>query len=650
MSFPKKASASLGRMKELLALTAKESYAYYMEDSPIVSDREFDAQVDEIAALERELGIIFANSPTQKVGGGVLDSLQKVKHTRPMLSADKTKSTAEMEGFAVRSKDGRVSVSWKLDGLTLVLRYHGGRLIQAITRGEGDIGEDVTHNICAVKNIPLAIPAVEDIEVRGECVISWEGFHQVNRISDTTYTHPRGLAAGSIRLLDPSEARRRNLQFFAFELVTPFLDSVEEMFSFMDHLGFSVVPHVITDSQNVAAAMGSFHAQDYNLPVDGLIVEYNDKVFGRSLGATTHHENCRMAFKWPDETYQTTFRDVLVRPTRTGRLSLTAVFDPVVIDGATVTHATLHNWDIFQSLQLGVGDKLKVYKANCIIPAIDSNETKSGSYKLPTVCPCCGGEAVVEKRKDTNYLVCRNPDCSAKHVRRFQHFCSRSCMNIQGLSGSTLEDLVDTGIIRRYSDIYGLAAYQAEIEKMDGFGKRSYEKLQNSIEVSRNVTFPNFFAAFGISMSGHHIGKLLEGKFHSLDAILEAVDSGFNLSTIDGIGPQKSEAVRSWLNNEKNRQDLLAVAAEVNISYAAADVKQNPFKGKTVVATGTLQHYSRDGINQKLGELGAKASGSVSKKTDYVIAGPGAGSKLTKANALGILVLTEDEFLSMIGE
>ena len=637
----------IARMKELLSLMKREELAYYLNDSPIVSDHEWDAQFDELSALEAETGIVFASSPTQKVGGAVLDGLEKVTHSKPMLSADKTKDLKDIAAFAAKSS-GPCMVSWKLDGLTLVLRYHAGKLERAITRGDGTVGEDVTHNCASVLGIPHRIPSTDDVEVRGECVISWAGFDKVNKNVEKPYSHPRNLAAGSIRLLSQKESCTRELQFVAFELVQPLLGTVQASYEYLEALGFSVVPHLLKDDPAKVIESKVFDPARYALPADGLIVEYNDKEFGQSLGATGHHENCRIAFKWADQTYKTKFLGVRIRPTRTGILSLTAMFEPVMIDGAKVQKATLHNVDIFRKFKLGVGDEIEVYKANMIIPAIAKNNTQSGTYQLPDVCPCCGGKAVIEKRDDTNYLVCLNEHCSARRVRQFEHFCARTYMDIPGFAGATIETLIDEGIIKTFADIYHLDRYKDQIIALDGFGLRSYEKLQAGVESSRDVALSAFIAAFGIPLIGRHVGKLLEKVFGTLDALLKAVDDGFDFSSLDGFGAKKAGNLIVWLSDPVNRKELLDVAQEVRFKEAPAAVADNPFKGKTVVATGSFEHFSRTGINQKLEELGAKVGSSVSKKTDYVIAGPGAGSKLNKAQSLGIRVLTEQEFLDML--
>ena len=642
------------RMRELLQQMKEASDAYYLEDDPKMSDKQYDALFDELAALEQETGIVYANSPTQKVQGGVLPELESVTHTKPMLSAEKTKDTRKIVAFAedgVKEAQNKfVVISWKLDGLTLVLRYRNGKLVQVITRGDGDTGEDVTHNIGGVSGVPQQLPASapDYVEVRGECVVSRKEFEEVNEEAEEAYAHPRGLAAGSIRLLDPAESRKRKLQFVAFELVEPKPVLVSQGYDSMAQWGFQVVPHSIVPVAEIEAAMEMYDPKNYPLPVDGLIAEYNDKAYGDSLGATGHHERCRMAFKWQDETYKTKFRGVVLRPTRTGRVSLTASFDPVVIDGSTVTKATLHNFDIFTELELGIGDELEVYKANRIIPAIDKNSTRSGSYELPQICPCCGSRLEVQKLKGTRFLMCPNSDCSAKHVRKYEHFCGRGYMNIKGLSGSTLRKLVENGFISCYRDIYHLGESQAKIATLEGFGARAVEKLLVAVEKSKDVTLTSFLASFGITMVGRHAAKNLEKQFGTLEKLLEAVDSGYDFSAVKDFGSQRSQYLMEFFRDEKHRTEVLAVAAEVRLQQkTAVPVGDGPFAGKTVVATGSFQNFSRDGINEYLESLGAKASGSVSKKTDYVIVGPGAGSKLAKAQTLGIPVLSEDEFLAM---
>lgn len=646
----------LERMRELIAQLKLEDEAYYVEDNPRISDKQYDALFDELAALERETGIIYAGSPTQKVQGKVLDSLQSVHHTKPMLSADKTKSIQEVKKFAREAwkaaLDKRVVVSWKLDGLTLVIRYKNRVLTEVITRGDGDDGEDVTYNVAAISGIPRQLPSYAPpyVEIRGECVVSWANFEEINEEVEVPYSHPRNLAAGSVRLLNPEEAKVRRLQFVAFELVEPKPVQVSDSYEAMEELGFDVVPHTVVAVEDIAEAVKQYEPKNYPLPVDGLIIEYNDKMFGESLGATGHHERCRVALKWEDKTYPTKFRGVLLRPTRTGRVSLTALFDPVKIEGSTVTKATLHNYDIFSSLELGIGDTLKVYKANKIIPAIDVNETKSGTYKLPKTCPCCGARLEVKKIEKTNFLACPNSNCSAKHVRKYEHFCGRGYMNIKGLSGSTLTKLVENGFITSYRSIYHLSEHKDEIAKLEGSGNRAAEKLIAAVEKSRDTSLAPFVASFGIEKVGRHAGKLLEKQFKTLEALLGAVDNEFDFSTIKDFGPIRSQNLREFFLDEKNRENVLAVAAEVRFKAAAAPAPQagnNPFAGKTVVATGSLEKFSRDGINEFLESLGAKPSGSVSKKTDYVVAGPGAGGKLTKAQELGIPVLSEEEFLSM---
>lgn len=430
------------RMLELIAIINEADIAYYRDDRPIMTDREYDLILDELKGLEHDTGLILSNSPTQKVSGDILEEFTPVRHTRPMLSADKTKSIDDLVKFAAGQP---VLLSWKMDGLTLVLRYENGKLHQAITRGrEGIIGEDVTHTVRTFLNVPLTIPTQKSFEVRGEGVISWENFEKVNLSLGGDYTHPRNLAAGSVRKLDAGEAKKRMLEFWAFDLVSDEMESGSklEQQHFLEHNGFSVVPYIHLDAgvddKSVREAINSFQPKKYAYPVDGLIMEYDDISYGRSLGATGHHENRLIALKWQDELYETEFSGVELATTRTGMVSITGLFKPVNMDGAVVSRAYLHNLDIFDEFQFGVGDKIKVYKANMIIPQIAENATMSNTYSLPMECPCCGQPLSVKKTSGgTRQLFCENPRCAAKLVQKFSHFCEKTRMNIEGLSAVT---------------------------------------------------------------------------------------------------------------------------------------------------------------------------------------------------------------------
>ena len=600
-----KNNTNLEQMRELIERLTEADIAYYKNDAPIMTDLEYDRLTEELAALEHDTGLVLSGSPTQKVSGENLESLAEVRHTKPMLSAGKTKSIEELIRFAA----GRaVLLSWKMDGLTLVLRYEYGKLKQAITRGrEGIIGEDVTHTVRTFRNVPLSIPTKESFEVRGEGVISWESFHRINARLEEPYTHPRNLASGSTRKLDAGEASKRRLEFWAFAY-----------------------------------------------PVDGLVMEYEDLRYGKSLGATGHHENRLIALKWADELYSTRFRGVELATTRTGMVSITGLFDPISIDGTLVSRAYLHNLDIFDEFQFGIGDEISVYKANMIIPQIADNKTQSNTYMLPTTCPCCGKPLTVKYTSGgTRQLYCGNPHCAAKLVQKFAHFCEKTRMNIEGLSATTLEKLIGHGWVRNFGDLYELEQHREDIVRTEGFGERSFDRLQAAIEKSRRCTLAKFIAGLGIPMVGRHAGRDLDRYFHGSWAEFEAaILNGFDFTQLPDFGETMHNNIYTWYADAQEaklwRPLLRKIQFETKENLTMETTMNNPFAGKTVVATGKLEHYTRDGIQEKLISLGAHPSGAVSKKTDYLIVGEKAGSKLTKAQQLGVKTLTEQEFEDML--
>lgn len=644
-------------MRGLIETIKKADTAYYRDDSPIMSDRDYDVAVDLLKNLEQETGITLSDSPIHKVAGEILESLAEVRHTKPMLSADKTKSIDDLVQFA----GGRdVVLSWKMDGLTLVLRYDHGQLQQAITRGrEGIIGEDVTHTVRTFLNVPLTVPCQEPFEVRGEGVISWANFEKINADLDEPYTHPRNLAAGSVRKLDPAESKKRLLEFMAFDLVTDmqFATKMEQL-DFMSQNGFDVVPHSLLSAPNhreVDLAVQEMNPTAFSYPVDGLIMEYNDVAYGKSLGATGHHENRLIALKWQDELYETEFLGVELATTRTGMVSITGLFKPVEIDGAIVSRAYLHNYDIFEGFQFGVGDKIQVYKANMIIPQIAENLTRSNTYRLPIDCPCCGGPLeIIRTTGGTRQLFCSNIPCEAKLVQKFAHFCEKTRMDIEGLSATTLEKLLGHGWIHNFSDLYRLERYKDEIINTEGFGLKSYERLQASIDKSRNCTLAKFIAGLGIPMVGRHAGRELDKVFGGdWNAFEKAIQNGFDFTTLTDFGEMMHKNIYQWYADADEARLWRPLLEQITFIKTKENNTMtnpnNPFAGKTVVATGKLQNYTRDGIQSRLLELGAKPASSVTKKTDYLIVGEKAGSKLVKAHALGIPTLTEQEFENMAG-
>ena len=647
------------QMLKLIEQITAADIAYYRDDRSIMSDRDYDTLVDELRGLERDTGLTLSGSPTQKVSGEILDELKPVRHTRPMLSSAKTKSMEDLIRFASGQP---VLLSWKLDGLTLVLRYENGELVQAITRGrEGILGEEVTHTVRTFLNVPLKIPTKDSFEVRGEGVISWKNFEQINLGLEEPYTHPRNLASGSVRKLDAGEARKRKLEFWAFELVSDQLEPYSKLGQqqFLKKNGFSVVPYIYLNAMHsedmIRAAVTQMDPKGFAYPVDGLVMEYDDLAYGKSLGATGHHENRLLAFKWADELYETKFRGVELATTRTGMVSITGLFDPVEIDGTVVSRAYLHNLDVMDDFQFGLGDTIKVYKANLIIPQIADNVTQSNTYVLPMRCPCCGERLEVrETSGGTRQLYCENPHCTAKLVQKFTHFCEKTRMNIEGLSATTLEKIIGHGWIRNFADLYELEKHKEEIVNTEGFGEKAFERLQTSIEKSRYCTLAKLIAGLGIPMVGRHAGRDLDRYFHGSWAEFEAaILNGFDFTQLPDFGQTMHNNIYAWYGDAEEAKlwrPLLRKLYFVKEDTTMTANANNPFFGKTVVATGKLENYTRDGIQMKLLELGAKPASVVSKNTDYLIVGEKAGSKLAKAQQLGIKTFTEQEFEDLLTE
>lgn len=650
--------AKLERMKELIDIIKAADIAYYRDDNPSMTDREYDLLVDELKELESETGLILSGSPTQTVSGEILEELTPVRHTKPMLSADKTKSVDDLIRFAGARP---VIISWKLDGLTLVLRYENGEFMQAITRGrEGIVGEDVTHTVRTFMNVPMSVPSKDAFEVRGEGVISWANFEKINLGLEDPYSHPRNLAAGSVRMLDATESGKRYLEFFAFDLIS---DSIEPhskigQLQFLEENGFDVVPYVYSDSRDedeIRTIIAGFKPMDFAYPVDGVIMEYDDIGYGKSLGATGHHENRLIALKWEDKLYETECIGIDAQTTRTGMVSLTATFKPVEIDGTMVSRAYVHNFTIFKNLALGKGDKIMVYKANMIIPQIAENKTKSGNLDFPHFCPCCGSMLTFRAMPGgSQQLYCTNSSCAARLVQKFDHFCEKTRMNIEGLSATTLEKFIGHGWIKNFGDLYALEQHREEIINTEGFGVKSYERLQASIEKSRHCTLARFIAGLGIPMVGRHAGRDLDRYFQgSWEAFEEAIQTGFDFTQLPNFGETMHNNIHTWYADAEEAKlwrPLLNKIEFVKETTTMSTNTNNPFYGKTVVATGKLENYTRDGIQMKLLELGAKPGSSVSKKTDYLIVGEKAGSKLAKAQQLGVTTLTEQEFEAMLAQ
>ena len=636
---------NIEKIKQLTEELLYHCHLYYDLDAPVLSDTEYDRKYNELEQLENEANFWLANSPTRKVQGSVLDYFTKVEHSKPMLSAAKTKDVDEIKKFLGSNE---FYCSYKLDGLTLVTRYKNGQFVQAVTRGTGTIGEDVTEQAKMISNLPMRIPYNEDLELRGECVVSWENFNKINECLENKYSHPRNLAAGSLRNLDTNITKERNLSYVVFECVSNLyddgvlFDSKWDELGYLSHLGFETVERCHGDVGNCVEVMAP---ECYSYPVDGLIFELCMKEYSKSLAATNHHEGCRMALKWADEVYETTLLDVDWNPTRTGLISPVAIFEEIDLDGALTTRATLHNLSIIKQLELGIGDTITVYRSNMVIPKIDENLTRSNTLAIPNKCPCCGAETIIKDTDNSQVLMCPNPDCSAKKIAQFTHFVSRKCMNIDGLSEKTLETLLSHGFIHDFKDIYHLSDHKHQLMRLDGFGKKSVEKLLKSIEDSRNVKLENFIAALGIPNIGLSAAKTISKQFNGdhFDYVY-ALSNGYDFTQLEDFGEVMNKSLHDWWNNRDNMAELLPM--EMHFILPEKN-KDDSLSGLKFCITGSFSQ-SRDGLKKALEDRGAKFISSVSKNLDVLFAGEKAGSKLTKAQQLGVRVANEEELMNML--
>ena len=642
----------MSKIEEIKTLTNELLYhchLYYDLDAPILSDAEYDKKYNELERLENEANFWLANSPTRKVQGSVLDCFTKIEHSKPMLSAAKTKDINDIKKFL---GNHAFYCSYKLDGLTLCVRYSNGEFIQAITRGTGIIGEDVTEQAKMITNLPMQIPYDGDLELRGECVVSWDNFNKINDKLENKYSHPRNLAAGSLRNLDTNVTKERNLSYIVFECVTDLedvdglMDSKYLELKWLKHIGFDVVEACVCSVENAIKVMESSH---YIFPVDGLVFELDSRAYSQSLSSTSHHEGCRMALKWKDEVYETTLLDVEWNPTRQGIISPVAIFEKIDLDGALTTRATLHNLSIIKQLELGIGDTITVYRSNMVIPRIDDNLTRSNTLIIPKQCPCCGAETIVKDTDNSQVLMCPNPDCSAKKIAQFTHFVSRKCMNIDGLSEKTLETLASHGFLRNFNDIYHLSGHRQQLILLDGFGEKSIDNLLKSIEDSRNVKLENFIAALGIPNIGLSAAKTISTYMNGhFNLFIEYVASEFDFTKLDDFGITMNNSIYDFMRENFSMVEELAQEM-IFIKQEERDVVQNPFIGKTICVTGKLNHFTRDSINEKIASIGAKTAGSVSKKTDYLVTNEASGSsKYKKAIELNVTIITEDKFIEML--
>ena len=641
------------RMRELVDLLNRASKAYYAQDDEIMSNYEYDRLYDELVQLEKETGVIFSNSPTVNVGYEAVDELPKETHEKPMLSLGKTKSREELTEW-IGEQQGLLS--WKLDGLTVVLTYFAGKLAKAVTRGNGEVGEVISNNARCFKNIPLTIPFQGDLVLRGEAVISYSDFENINQQIEQVearYKNPRNLCSGSVRQLNNEITAKRNVKFFAFSLVkaegVDFSNSVERQLLFLKEQGFDVVPYLRVNKNTMTEAISRFEKEieTYDIPSDGLVLTYDDIAYGASLGLTAKFPRNAIAFKWADETQETGLLEIEWSPSRTGLINPVAVFEPVELEGTTVSRASVHNISVMRSLKLGIGDRILVYKANMIIPQIAENLTKSNSIAIPKVCPVCGGATEIHDENGVQTLYCTNPACAAKKLKAFTLFVSRDAMNIDGLSEATLEKFIGQGFIHDFADIYHLDRHKEVIVQMEGFGEKSYQKLWESIQKSRKTVLPRVLYSLGIEGIGLATAKLICRHFEDDLETMKAA-SEEELAEIEKVGPVLAASFCAYFRDDNNVKRLQLLVDELEIEVQEKNDTEQTLAGLSFVVTGSLNHYAnRDLLKEEIEQKGGKVTGSVTGKTTCLINNDSMSnsSKNKKAKELGIPILTEEEFL-----
>ena len=664
-------------IKEKIELLNRAARAYYQDAEEIMPNIEYDRLYDELVALEEETGIVFANSPTQKVGYEVLSDLPKEAHPSRMLSLDKTK---DREALAAWLSDQEGLLSWKLDGLTVVLTYEGGELVKALTRGNGEIGEVITGNARVFANVPLVIPFKGRLVLRGEAVITYSEFERINAAigdADAKYKNPRNLCSGSVRQLDPRITKERNVSFFAFGLVEAGAEAGPQQMSlfgeaapaegdspdfggkrsgqleFLASQGFDVVEYRKVSAETVVEEVGRFEEQisSNDFPSDGLVLTYNDIEYGRSLGTTAKFPRDSIAFKWADQQEETTLREIEWSASRTGLLNPVAIFDPVELEGTTVSRASVHNISVMEELGLGIGDRILVYKANMIIPQIAENLTRSGKLDIPDTCPVCGGATQVQAENGVKTLYCSNAECPAKQIKRFALFVSRDAMNIDGMSEATLEKLISRGLVHEPADLFHLDRYRQEITMMEGFGEKSYENLAAACEKAKETTPERVLYALGIPGIGVANARVIARAAHQSWEKIESL-SRDELLQIDGIGDVMADAYVAYFADEDNRRKVAAVTAELHMDETEEE-REDFFSGVTFVITGSLNHYAnRDELKAEIEKAGGKVAGSVSKKTSYLINNDvtSTSGKNKKAHDLGIPIIDEDTVRTWLEE
>ena len=642
------------RMKELVELLNKAGKAYYQEDREIISNYEYDKLYDELEALEKETGITLAGSPTVSVGYEAVNALPKETHETPMLSLDKTKEIEVLKNFVGNQK---TVLSWKMDGLTIVLTYQDGKLKKAVTRGNGVVGEVITNNAKVFKNVPLQIAYQGELILRGEAIISYSDFEKINEQIedvDAKYKNPRNLCSGSVRQLNNEITAKRNVYFYAFSLVraegVDFNNSRACQFEWLKMQGFDIVEYRMVDSKNLEETIQYFSDKisKNDFPSDGLVALYDDIAYGDSLGSTAKFPRNAFAFKWKDEIRETTLKEIEWSPSRTGLINPVAIFEPVELEGTTVSRASVHNISILKELELGIGDRIEVYKANMIIPQIAENLTRSRNLTIPEFCPVCKEKTKIQKSNDVEVLICTNPECQAKKIKSFTLFVSRDAINIDGLSEATLEKFILNGFIKEFGDIYELEHYKDAIIEMDGFGEKSYENLIDNIKKSSHTTLPRLVYALGIANIGVANAKVLCKEFdYDLQKLMRADEE--TISQIEGIGSVIAKSVTDYFKNEENQRKLEHLLTYLTFEEMKIETG-NPLSGKQFVITGSVNQFeNRSAMKEFIEKRGGKVTGSVSKKTDYLINNDteSSSSKNKKAKELGIPILSEEDFLKL---
>lgn len=651
----------LQEMKELNDLLLEASKKYYQEDVEIMPNAKYDELYDKLVEMEEKYNFILSNSITQNVGSEVISKLQKEKHEQKALSLNKTKDRDELVAW-LGDKEG--VLSWKLDGLTCVATYMDGKLQKAVTRGNGEIGEVITHNAKFFAGMPAKISYKGKLVIRGEALMTYSEFERINsEISDATakYKNPRNLASGTIRQLDSSVCRERKINFRSFELVDfdknelkGKKDTFTNRFEFLSSLGFDVVEHVLVNKDNLKDTIQSFSEkiETNDFPSDGLVLFFNDIEYGKSLGSTIKFPRNGIAFKWQDETAETILRKIEWQTSRTGLINPVAVFDPIELEGTVVSRATANNVSIMKKLKLAAGSKITVYKANMIIPTILENVAPAGTIEIPSKCPSCGKEAKILTSADgVETLNCLNKECPARNIKRFSHFVERNAMNIIGFSEQSIEKFIDMGFIKNFNDIYDISNFEKDIVEMEGFGRKSYDNLIASIEASKNVSFYNFLYAVGIPNIGIATAKDMckELKLANENDFLNLLENDFDFSSVSNIGEIINESIYEWYKDEEKIEEFKKLAKKMN--FKELESANEVLAGKTFVITGSVEHFAnRDELKAKIESLGGKVAGSVSNKTSYLINNDitSTSGKNKKAKELGVEIITEEDFLKMI--